>query len=113
MISRPPLRRLIQLCLNELIGTSILWKHSHFVTLFQRCDCTYFYREPWRELEGDKIPQPGEVGAGPGHEIDDGGDLLHQGEGVFLAHPQCTLEPEHIRVVFIIVHRSKTVCNGK
>lgn len=54
---------------------------------------TYFHRKSRGEFQGHKIPQPRKVGAGPSHEVDDGGHLLHQGQGMLLAHPQSTFEP--------------------
>lgn len=54
---------------------------------------TYFYRKSRGELQGHKVPQSCKVGTGPSHEVDDGGHLLHQGQGMLLAHPQSTFEP--------------------
>lgn len=54
---------------------------------------TYFNRKSRRKLEGDEVSQPCKMGAGPGHEVNNGSYLLHQGERVFLTHPQCALEP--------------------
>lgn len=51
-------------------------------------------REARGEAELDEVPEPGEVCAGASHQVDDGGDLLHQREGVLLAHPQRPLKPD-------------------
>lgn len=34
------------------------------------------------------------MGAGPSHEVDDGGHLLDQGQRMIFAHPQCTFKSE-------------------
>ena len=54
---------------------------------------TYLHGKPWGEVESDEVPQAGKVGAGSRHQVYDGGDLLHQGQRVLLAHPQGALEP--------------------
>ncbi len=38
------------------------------------------------------------MGTGPSHEVDNGGHLLHQGQRVFLAHPQRTFEPARDKI---------------
>lgn len=50
--------------------------------------------EAWGEAELDEVSQTGEVSAGASHQVDNGGHLLHQREGVLLAHPQSPLKPE-------------------
>lgn len=51
-------------------------------------------REARGEAQLDEVPETGEVSAGASHQVDDGGHLLHQREGVLLAHPQRPLKPE-------------------
>lgn len=50
-----------------------------------------------RKTKGDEIAQFGEVGVGDGHEVDDGRDLLCQGEGMSFTEPKVRLEPERVR----------------
>lgn len=50
--------------------------------------------EAWGEAELDEVTETGEVSAGASHQVDDGGHLLHQREGVLFTHPQRPLKPE-------------------
>lgn len=51
-------------------------------------------REARGEAQLDEVSQTGKVSAGARHQVDDGGHLLHQRQGVLLAHPQRALKPE-------------------
>ena len=48
--------------------------------------------ESSRQLQGDKVPQLGEVSVAGGHQVDDGKDLFLQGQREVLAQPQRRLE---------------------
>lgn len=50
-------------------------------------------REAWRQAEGNEIPELGKKCIADGHEVNDGGHLLTQGQGMLLTQPQLGLEP--------------------
>lgn len=49
----------------------------------------------------------------PSHEVNDGGHLLHQGQGVFLTHPQCPFEPDRNMMAEQTTNRSFDTENSK
>lgn len=49
--------------------------------------------EAGREAQGDEVAQFGEERIADGHQVDDGGHLLTEGQRVVLAQPQLRLEP--------------------
>lgn len=64
----------------------------------QGTSCTYFNRKSRGKVQGYKISQPCKMGTGPSHEVNDGGHLFHQGQRVFLTHPQCSFEPTRNKI---------------
>lgn len=50
-------------------------------------------REAGREAQGDEVPQFGEERVAYCHEVNDGGNLLAEGQRVVLTQPQLCLEP--------------------
>lgn len=64
------------------------------VALFSRSTLTNLYRKARRKPKVDKISESGEVGAGAGHQVNDGCDLLHQRQRMFLTHPQSAFKPD-------------------
>lgn len=53
--------------------------------------------EARREAQGDEVPQFGEERVAYCHEVDDGGNLLAEGQRVVLTQPQLRLEPARDR----------------
>lgn len=49
--------------------------------------------EAGREAQGDEVPQLGEESVAYCHEVNDGGDLLAEGQRMVLTQPQLCLEP--------------------
>ena len=56
-------------------------------------DGTYLDRKSRWELQLDEISEPRKVSASSGHEVNDGDDLLHEGQRKVLAHPQHRFKP--------------------
>lgn len=50
-------------------------------------------REARRQAQGNEIPELGKKCIADSHEINDGGHLLTQGQGMLLTQPQLGLEP--------------------
>ena len=54
---------------------------------------TNFDGEAWRQAQSDEVAQLCKQGVGDGHEVNDRGHLLCQGERMGLTQPQLGLKP--------------------
>lgn len=57
------------------------------------CFFTDFDREARRQAQCDEVAQLSKQGIGDGHEVNDGGHLFCQGEGMGLTQPEFSFKP--------------------